>query len=316
MVTFDDIRQARERIADIAHRTPVVTSRGFDTTSGVRTFFKCENLQRSGAFKIRGASNFIFSIPKDQVGRGVVTFSSGNHGQAVAVAARQAGAKATVVMPTDAPKLKVEAVRAQGPTVITYDRLKEDREALGKRVADETGAILVPPYDHELIIAGQGTVAAELLEEVPDLDALAVCIGGGGLISGCAIAARSMSPKIRIFGVEPVLANDTFLSFQKGERVQIPPPDTIADGLRSPSPGVLTFPIMRRHLESIVLVSEDEIRAAMRFILLRMKLLVEPSGAVAAAAVMFRKLPAELGRVGVVISGGNVDPEQIASVLS
>lgn len=315
MITFQDIQTARARIAPIAQRTPVMTSRGFKEESGLDAFFKCENLQRGGAFKIRGASNLIFSLSRAELKRGVVAFSSGNHAQAVAIAAREAGAKATLVMPLDAPRFKMEATRAQGASIITYDRFKEDREVLGRRVAEETGATLVPPYDHEMVIAGAGTAAAELIEDIPDLDALVVCIGGGGMISGSAIAAKAMRPPIRVFGVEPELANDTWQSVRRGERVTIAAPATIADGLRSPSPGALTFPIIQQTVEDVILVSEDEIRAAMRFFLLRMKLLVEPSGAVAAAAVMFRKLPAGVNRAGVIVSGGNVDPEQITEIL-
>jgi threonine dehydratase len=307
LVSFADIEEASRRIARIAQRTPVLTSRSFDHEAGIATVFKCENMQRGGAFKIRGASNFIFSIPPGDRTRGVVAFSSGNHAQAVAIAAREAGMKATLVMPQDAPKAKLDATRAQGPTIIAYDRFKDDREALGAKVAAETGATLVPPYDHRLIIAGQGTAAKELLEDAPDLDALVVCIGGGGLISGSSIAAKALKPSIRIFGVEPELANDTYLSLRAGERIGIAAPDTIADGLRSPKPGALTFPIIQRNVESIVLVSEDEIRAAMRFLLTRMKILVEPSGAVAAAAVLFHKLPADVKRAGVILSGGNMD---------
>jgi threonine dehydratase len=316
VVTLADIQAARARIAGIAQRTPVVTSRGFDRESGMRAFFKCENLQRGGAFKIRGASNFIFSIPKAELSRGVVAFSSGNHAQAVAIAAREVGAKATLVMPEDAPRSKMEATRAQGPTIVLYNRFTDDREALGRRVAEESGATLVPPYDHERIIAGQGTAAVELLEDAPDLDALVVCVGGGGLISGCAIAAKAMRSSIRVFGVEPELANDTWLSMAKGERVEIAAPATIADGLRSPKPGALTFPVIQQLVERVLLVSEEEIRATVRFLLLRMKLLAEPSGAVAAAAVLFRKLPPGLGRAGVVISGGNVDAGQVAEILA
>ena len=315
MTAFNDIRLARERIAAIAHRTPVLTSQSFNRESGVQAFFKAENFQRGGAFKIRGAANMIFSLSKAELNRGVVAFSSGNHAQAVAIAAKAVGAKATLVMPRDAPKFKMAATRAQGPEIVTYDRFKDDREALGKRVAEETGAILVPPYDHELIMAGQGTTAVELLEDAPDLDALVVCVGGGGLISGCAIAARELRPSVRIFGVEPELANDTWLSMQKGERVEIPPPDTIADGLRSPQPGALTFPVIQRHVEKVVLVSEEEIRATVRFLLLRLKILVEPSGAVAAAAVLYKKIPPSLKRIGIILSGGNVDADQLAEIL-
>jgi threonine dehydratase len=316
VVSFAAIQEARARIASIAQRTPVMTSRGFDREAGVQAFLKCENLQRGGAFKIRGASNLIFGLSPEELGRGVVAFSSGNHAQAVAIAARAMGTHATLVMPEDAPKFKMEATRAQGPTVITYNRFADDREALGRRVAAETGAILVPPYDDERIIAGQGTAGVELVEDVRDLDAVAVCVGGGGLISGCAVAATALNPSIRVFGVEPELANDTWQSFRKGERVGIAPPETIADGLRSPMPGALTFPIMQKLVEDIVLVSEDEIRATVRFLLLRMKILVEPSGAVAAAAVLFHKLPPGLGRVGVILSGGNIDADQIAAIVN
>ena len=308
-ITIEDIRAAAERIQPIAHRTPVFTSRTFDSEAGVQAFFKCENFQRGGAFKIRGASNFIYSIPPFERSRGVVTYSSGNHAQAVAIAAFTVGIPATIVMPEDAPRSKVAATRGYGATVVTYDRLREEREAIGRRIAAETGATIVPPYDHPWTIAGQGTTALELLEEVPDLDALVVCIGGGGLISGGSIAARALRPSIRIFGVEPEDANDTYLSLRKGERVTIPPPQTIADGLRSPSPGAITFPIILKHVEDIVLVNDDEIRDTMRFLLSRMKMLVEPSGAVPATALLHHKLPRDLGRTGVIVSGGNVDLE-------
>ena len=312
-VTFEHIRSAAERIRTIAKRTPVMTSRSFDAAAGVTAFFKCENLQTGGAFKIRGASNFIFSIPKDQLPRGVVAHSSGNHAQAVAIAARAVGAPATLVMPEDAPRSKLEATRAQGARIVSYNRLTDDRGAISARISAETGATLVPPYDHPWTIAGQGTAAKELLEEVPDLGALVVCIGGGGLISGSSIAARHLRREIRIFGVEPAGANDAYLSFAAGKRVEIPPPETIADGLRSPAPGELTFPIIQRHVEKILLVTDDEIRATVKFLLMRLKILVEPSGAVAAAAALCGKLPSGLGRVGIMISGGNVDYEQLAT---
>jgi len=291
-----------------------MTSRSVDQQSGVAAFFKCENFQKGGAFKIRGASNFILSIPKDQLSKGVVAHSSGNHAQAVAIAAEFVGAPATLVMPEDAPRSKVEGTRARGAKIVTYNRFTDSREAISARISAETGATIVPPYDHPWTIAGQGTAAKELLEEVPDLDAIVVCVGGGGLLSGSSIAARHLRPSIRIFGVEPELANDTYLSFAAGKRVKIETPPTIADGLRSTSPGELTFPILRRNVEQMLLVSEDEIRATLKFLLMRMKILVEPSGAVSAAAVLFKKLPPGIGRVGVILSGGNVDYEQLATL--
>jgi threonine dehydratase len=313
-VTFADVQAASLRIRSIARRTPVMTSRSFDAQAGVQTFFKCENFQTGGAFKIRGAANFIYSMSEADRSRGVVAFSSGNHAQAVAIAARSVGMHATIAMPHDAPRSKLEATKGYGARVVIYDRLRDDRVAFGKKLAEETGATLVPPYDHPWILAGQGTAALELLEEAPKLDALAVCVGGGGLMSGCSIAAKAMHPSIRLFGVEPVDANDTYLSLAAGKRVHIPPPATIADGLRAQIPGELTFPILQRNLESVVLVTEDEIRATFKFLLTRMKILVEPSGAVSAAAVLFQKLPPGLGRVGVVLSGGNVDYELLASL--
>jgi threonine dehydratase len=313
-VTFEHIRAAAERIRPTAKRTPVMTSRSFDAEAGVTAFFKCENLQTGGAFKIRGASNFIFSIPKDQLKTGVVAHSSGNHAQAVAIAAQVAQTAATLVMPEDAPRAKLEGTRARGARIVAYNRFTDDRTAISARIAAETGATLVPPYDHPWTIAGQGTAAMELIEEVPNLDALVVCVGGGGLMSGSSIAAHHLLPSMRIFGVEPDTANDTALSFAAGERVTIATPPTIADGLRSTTPGELTFPILRRHVEQMLIVSDDEIRATLKFLLMRMKILVEPSGAVSAAAARARKLPPGIGRVGIILSGGNVDYEQLATL--
>jgi len=313
-VAFDDICRAAERIHPIAKRTPVMSSASFDAESGVTAFFKCENFQKGGAFKIRGASNFILSIPKEDLSKGVVAHSSGNHAQAVAIAAQFVGAPATLVMPEDAPKSKLEGTRARGARIVFYDRFKDDREALSEKIAAETGATMVPPYDHPWTIAGQGTAAVELIDEVPDLDAMVVCVGGGGLMAGSSIAAHHLRPQIRMFGVEPTLANDTYLSFESGQRVKIDSPPTIADGLRSTSPGELTFPILQKHLEKMLLVSEEEIRATVRFLAMRLKIVVEPSGAVSAAAVLFKKLPSGIRRVGVVLSGGNVDYEQLASL--
>lgn len=311
VISPSDVRAAAARIRPLAKRTPVLTSDEFDARAGCRVFLKCENLQTGGAFKIRGAANLILSIPADELSKGVVAYSSGNHAQAVAIAARHVGAAATIVMPSDAPRAKVEATRAYGARIVTYDRLRESREAIAGGILKETGATLAPPFDHPMIMAGQGTAALELLEEAPQLDALAAPVGGGGLLSGCAVIAREINPKIRIFGVEPEDGNDTFLSFLAGERVAIPPPRTIADGLRSPKPGELTFPVLRRLAERIILVSDDELRAAMRFLLERLKILVEPSGAAAAAAALSGKLPKDVRTVGLILSGGNVDLDQI-----
>ncbi len=313
-VSLADVREADRRIRPLAKRTPVFTSQAFNAAAGVEVWFKAENLQKGGAFKIRGAANLVFSLSDAERARGLVAFSSGNHAQAVALAAREAGARCTIVMPTDAPRLKVEATRGYGATIVTYDRLKQDREELAAALVRETGAVLAPPFDHPRIIAGQGTAALELLEEWPQLDALIAPIGGGGLLAGCAVAAKGLNSAIRVLGAEPEQANDTFLSLAKGERVTIAPPDTIADGLRPPAPGKLTFPILQRHVEQVLLVSEAEIRAAVKFLLLRMKLLVEPSGAVPAAAALSRKLPPGIRKLGVILSGGNVDFEVLATL--
>ncbi len=313
-IQLSDIQTAAERTRNIVRRTPVFTSRTFDALCGASVHFKCENFQRGGAFKIRGAANFILSIPKDQIARGVVTFSSGNHGQAVAIAAESLGIPATIVMPADAPALKMAATRAHGASVVTYDRAADDREAIGQRIARESGATLVPPYDHALTIAGQGTAVLELLDEVPDLDALVVPVGGGGLISGSSIAAHASRAGIRVFGVEPEHGNDMLLSFRAGSRVEIPLPESIADGLRATKPGALTFPIVQKHVEDVLLVSDSEIRAAMKFLLMRIKILVEPSGAASAAAVMHGKVPQGVRRIGVILSGGNVDLEYLQAL--
>src|SRR5215471_11418509 len=306
-----DVRAAAERIRPLARRTPVMTSAGFDAEAGMRVCFKCENLQRGGAFKIRGAANLVLSLSKEALANGVVAYSSGNHAQATAIAAKHVGVPATIVMPEDAPKSKMESTRAQGARIVTYNRFKDSREALAQSILKESGATLVPPFDHPMIMAGQGTAALELLEETGPLDALITPVGGGGLLSGCATIAKSIHPSIRIFGAEPAGANDTYLSVKSGKRETIHP-DTIADGLRSPKPGELTFPVVRELAEQIVLVTDDEIRAAVKFLLLRLKILAEPSGAVPVAAVLFRKLPPGIRSVGVVISGGNVDFEDLA----
>jgi threonine dehydratase len=311
-INADDVRRAAERIRPLAQRTPVFTSAGFDREAGMRVFFKCENLQRGGAFKIRGAANMVLSLTDAELARGVVAYSSGNHAQATAIAAKHVGAQATIVMPEDAPRSKMEATRARGAKIVTYNRFTESREAIAAGILKETGATLVPPFDHPMIMAGQGTAALELLDEVGPLDALITPVGGGGLASGCATIAKAIQPQIRMFAAEPEGANDTYLSLQAGERVAVPHPETIADGLRSPKPGELTFPLLQRLLERVLLVSDAEMRSAVKFMLLRSKILVEPSGASSVAAVMFRKLPPEVRTVGVVISGGNVDFEELA----
>jgi threonine dehydratase len=313
-LSFDDVARAAERVRGIAHRTPVMTSRLFDERAGVQAFFKCENLQRGGAFKIRGATNFACSIPQADIGRGLVACSSGNHAQAVAIAAALRGVPATIVMPDDSPKTKLEATRAYGANIVMYDRQRADREAISARIAEETGATFIHPYDHEWTMAGQGTVALELLDQQPDLDALLIPIGGGGLCAGCSVAAKARRPAIRVLGVEPEAANDTWLSLQAGERVSIAPPNSSADGLRAPTPGALTFPVLQRNVEAVLLVSESEIRDAVRFLLTRLKILVEPSGTVGAAAALFHKLPPGVRRVGIVLTGGNVDLDYLRAL--
>jgi threonine dehydratase len=308
----DDVRGAAERIRPLARRTPVMISPDFDAAAGKSVFFKCENLQRGGAFKIRGASNLILSLPDSALARGIVTYSSGNHAQAVAIASKHVGAQATIVMPEDAPKAKLQSTRAQGAKIVTYNRQTEVRETIAAKILEETGGTLVPPFDHPMIMAGQGTAALELLTDAGQLDALITPVGGGGMLSGCAVIAKAMNPNIRIFGAEPEGANDTFLSMAAGERVTVAHPNTIADGLRSPRPGELTFPVLQQHVERVILVSDDEIRATVKFLLMRMKILVEPSGAVAAAAVLFGKVQPEIRSIGVVLSGGNIDFEDLA----
>ena len=315
MLTTDLIHEARVRITARIHRTPVVTSRQFDEVAGKQVFFKCENLQRAGAFKIRGATNKIRSLTDEEKSRGIVAFSSGNHAQAVALAGREAGVRVLVAMPQDAPKLKVAATRAYGAEIVFYDRHKEDRQQFALDLAERERLVMVPPYDDYLILAGQATCGLELLEEVPELDCVLAPCSGGGLFAGVAAAARMINPRIRCFPVEPSTADDMRQSFLKGERVSIPPPPTIADGLRVQIPGTLTFPIVQQLAEDVLTVTDDEILETLRFVLTRMKLLVETSGVCAAAAVMFKKLPADVKRVGVVLSGGNIDPDQLAKVL-
>ena len=315
MLTLDSINEARERISSRIHRTPVVTSKTFNERCGKEVFFKCENFQRAGAFKIRGATNKIQSLTPDEKKRGIVAFSSGNHAQAVALAGREAGTRVVVAMPEDAPKMKVAATRGYGAEIVFYDRHSEDREKFALDLAEREHLVIVPPYDDYLILAGQATAAIEFLEDVPELDCLLAPCSGGGLFAGVATAAKALSPTIRCFPVEPELADDTRQSFRKGERVHIPPPPTIADGLRVQIPGVITFPILQRLAEDVLTVSEEEIIETLRLVLFRMKLLVETSGVTAASAVLFGKLPANTKRVGVILSGGNIDPDLLAKVI-
>jgi threonine dehydratase len=316
MLTFSLIQEARARIATRVHRTPVVTSRSFNEAAGKSVFFKCENLQRAGAFKIRGATNKILALSDEQKIRGVAAFSSGNHAQAVALASREAGVEAIVAMPSDAPKSKVTATRSYGAEIIFYDRQSQDREAVALEIAERERRVMVPPYDDYLILAGQGTCGLEFLEEVPELDCLLAPCSGGGLFAGVSTAAKSINAKIRCFPVEPETADDTRQSLLGGQRITIPPPQTIADGLRVQLPGALTFPITQQNAEEVLTVSDQEIIEAMRFLLFRLKLLVEPSGATAAAAVLFHKLPKDTRNVGVILSGGNIDPDVLAALLT
>jgi threo-3-hydroxy-L-aspartate ammonia-lyase len=315
MLNIDLINEARHRIASRIHRTPVLTSRQFNEAAGKEVFFKCENFQRAGAFKIRGATNKIQSLTPAEKQQGIVAFSSGNHAQAVALAGREAGVRVLVAMPEDAPAAKVAATRGYGAEVVFYDRLKQDREAFALDLAERERLIMVPPYDDYLILAGQATCGLELMEEVPELDCVLTPCSGGGLFAGVASAAKSMNQKTRCFPVEPATGDDTRQSFLKGERVSIPPPPTIADGLRVQIPGKLTFPIVQKLAEDVLTVTDEEIIETLRFFLFRMKMLVETSGATAAAAVMFHKLPADVKRVGVVLSGGNIDPDLLQSVV-
>ncbi|WBQ04844.1 threo-3-hydroxy-L-aspartate ammonia-lyase [Kribbella sp. CA-293567] len=314
-LTFADVQAAAGRIEGVAHRTPVLTSRTLNERVGAEVYLKAENFQRIGAFKFRGAFNAISRLSPEQLARGVAAYSSGNHAQAVALAARLAGTTAVMLMPKDAPPTKIAATRGYGAEVVTYDRYTQDRTALGKQLSAERGLTLIPPYDHYDVMAGQGTVALELIEEVGPLGALLVPIGGGGLIAGCATAATALSPGIRVIGVEPEAGDDTARSLKAGERVQIDIPRTIADGQAIATPGELTFPIVQRLVDSIELVSDDEIRAAMTFVFERLKIVVEPSGACALAALLAGRIKNLPDRVGVVVSGGNVGLERWLQVL-
>ena len=313
--TYEDVVAAARRIEGHAHRTPVLRSRTADQLLGAELFFKCENLQRAGAFKFRGAYNALARFDAAQRRAGVVAFSSGNHAQAIALAGRLLGIPAAIVMPHDAPAAKVAATRGYGAEVIVYDRYAEDREAIGRRLAQERGMTLVPPYDHADVIAGQGTATRELLQEVGDLDDLFVCLGGGGLISGAALAARALSPRCRIHGVEPETGNDAQQSLACGEIVHIETPQTIADGAQTQHIGKLTFEIIRRDVTDIVTASDDQLVEAMRFFAERMKLVVEPTGCLAFAGARHAGIALAGRRVGIIVSGGNIDLARYSKLL-
>jgi threonine dehydratase len=328
-IGFDDVTTAAQRLAGHAHRTPVLTSRTADELTGAQLFFKAENFQRMGAFKFRGAFNALAHFTPAQRERGVIAFSSGNHAQAVALSARILRMPSVIVMPQDAPPSKLAATRGYqagqpGSEVVLYDRYTEDREAIGRRLADERGMTLVPPYDHADVMAGQGTAGLELVEQVRELDgggldALLVCVGGGGLIAGCAVAATHLLPDVQVFGVEPEAGNDTQRSLAEGRIVHIDTPRTIADGAQTQHSGALTFPVIQRLVQGIVTVSDAQLVQAMRFFAERMKIVVEPTGCLAAAAVFSRAqgLPDLRGqRVGVILSGGNVDVTRYAQLLA
>jgi threo-3-hydroxy-L-aspartate ammonia-lyase len=315
-ISFGDIRAAAARLDGVAHRTPVVRSRMLDERSGALVYVKCENLQRMGAFKFRGAYNFLASLSDDERANGVVAFSSGNHAQGVALAAKLFDVPAVIVMPHDAPAVKVDATREYGAEVIFYDRDNNDREALAKSIAAERGAIAVPPFDDPRIMAGAGTVGLELVEEC-ELDAIVTPVGGGGLLSGCCIAAHGIDPAIELYGVEPEAGDDFVRSLREQRRVEISVPKTLADGLRTTAPGHYTFDVVRTHARGVVTVTDEELMRAMRFAFERMKMVFEPSGAAGIAALLERRIPGLIGkRVGVVISGGNVDSATFCQAIS
>ncbi|MCL6399007.1 threo-3-hydroxy-L-aspartate ammonia-lyase [Pectobacterium carotovorum subsp. carotovorum] len=314
--TYDDVVAAAERIDGYANKTPVMTSRTVNDAFGAEIFFKCENLQRMGAFKFRGAMNALLQFSDEQKAAGVVTFSSGNHAQAIALAAKLLGIPATIVMPHDAPAAKVAATRGYGGNVVEYNRYTEDREQFGNDLAKKYGLTLIPPYDHPHVIAGQGTAAKELLEETGELDALFVCLGGGGLLSGCALATRQLSPQCKIYGVEPLAGNDGQQSFRSGNIVHIDTPKTIADGAQTQHLGNYTFPLIRQNVDDILTVTDDDLIDAMRFYAERMKIVVEPTGCLSFAAARNLKESLRGKRIGIIISGGNVDISRYGAFLT
>ena len=314
--TYDDVAAAAHRLKGMAHRTPVLRSSTADERLGTQLFFKCENLQRTGAFKFRGAFNTLAQFTDEQRERGVLAFSAGNHAQAIALSARLLDMPAAIVMPEDAPASKMAATRDYGAQVVTYNRYTEDREAISRRLALERGMTLVPPFDHPHVIAGQGTAAKELFEEVPDLDYLFVCVGGGGLLAGSLLAAEALAPQCRVVGVEPAAGNDGQQSFKAGHVVQIPTPHTIADGAQTQALGQLTFPIIQRRADDMVTATDEQLVESLRFFAERMKIVVEPTGALAFAGAQHGNVVIHGARVGILISGGNVDLSRLARFLA
>ena len=315
-ISFDDVAAAAQRLAGVAHRTPVMTSRTADALCGGTLFFKCENLQRMGAFKFRGAYNALAQFTPEQRRAGVIAFSSGNHAQAIALSARLLGMPAAIVMPKDAPQMKIDATRGYGAEVLLYDRYTENREALGAKIAEERGMTLIPPYDHPHVMAGQGTAALELIDEVGALDLLFVCVGGGGLISGCATAAKHRLPDCAVIGVEPEAGNDVQQSLARGEIVHIDVPRTIADGAQTQHAGRYTFPVIQALVDQVVTVTDDQLVKAMRFFGERMKIVVEPTGCLGAAAALDNVVDVRGKRVGVILSGGNIDLRRYAELVA
>lgn len=314
-VDFSDVTAAAKVLAGRAHRTPVLTSRTVDARTGARVFFKCENLQRGGAFKFRGAFNALSNLAPDQKRKGVVAYSSGNHAQAVALAARELEIPAVIVMPRDAPAVKAEATRGYGAEVVLYDRETESREAIAATLAEKRGLAVVPPFNHPHVVAGQGTAAKELIEDAGPLDYLLVPCGGGGLLSGSAISANHLSPGIRAIGVEPAAGDDVARSFKSGVIQSVHNPDTIADGARTSAPGDVTFPLIRHHVHDVLTVSDEELLRSMFYLWERMKIVVEPTGALGIAALLEGKLDARGKRVGVILSGGNADFRDLCRFL-
>jgi threonine dehydratase len=314
--TYADIVAASERIKGHAHRTPVLTSRTANEELGAQLFFKAENMQRMGAFKFRGAYNALSRFTPEQKRAGVVAFSSGNHAQAIALSAKLMGIPATIVMPLDAPASKIAATRGYGATVVTYDRYNEDREQIGHDLAQKHGYTLIPPYDHADVIAGQGTAAKELFEEVGELDALFVCLGGGGLLGGSSLAARALSPQCKVYGVEPEAGNDGQQSFRSGSIVHIDTPKTIADGAQTQHLGNITFPLIQQNVDDILTASDAQLVDAMRFFASRMKIVVEPTGGLGFAAARAMKDQLRGKRIGIIISGGNIDIDRLATLLA